>query len=155
MFSTPTTTLTLTSPSFQHQGAIPTKYTCDGQDMSPPLMIAGVPQGTKSLALIVHDPDAPGGNWDHWLLWNIPPETRHLNEGQTPDGAMAGMNDFKHQAYGGPCPPSGTHRYIFTLYALDSPLSLSAGTRRHTLEQAMQSHILAHTTLIGTYQRQR
>lgn len=149
-----TTTLALASPSFQQQGHIPAKYTCDGENISPPLTISGVPQEAKALALIVHDPDAPGGNWDHWLLWNIPPETAQLEEGRVPAGAVAGMNDFKQQAYGGPCPPSGTHRYIFTLYALDNPLTLSAGARRAALEQAMQPYILAHTELIGTYQRQ-
>jgi Raf kinase inhibitor-like YbhB/YbcL family protein len=149
-----TSTLTLTSSAFQQQGVIPARYTCDGQNISPPLTVGGVPQDAQTLALVVHDPDAPGGNWDHWVLWNIPANLERLEEGQTPPGAVTGMNDFKQQGYGGPCPPSGTHRYIFTLYALDSPLTLSAGVRRHELEQAMAPHILARTELIGVYRRQ-
>jgi Raf kinase inhibitor-like YbhB/YbcL family protein len=148
-------TLLLRSTVFNHQDAIPEKYTCDGADVSPPLTISGVPQGAESLAIIVHDPDAPGGNWDHWLLWNIAPDTTQIFENTVPEGASAGMNDFGKQTYGGPCPPSGTHRYVFTLYALDRPLRLSSGARRHALEQAMQGHILAQTELIGLYTRQR
>jgi Raf kinase inhibitor-like YbhB/YbcL family protein len=149
-----TTTLALSSPAFQQHGIIPVQYTCDGKNISPPLTIAGVPPEAKTLALIVHDPDAPGGNWDHWLLWNIPSDTKQIEEGQVPAWAVAGMNDFKQQAYGGPCPPSGTHRYIFTLAALDSPLRLSSGARRQALEQAMDGHIIAKTELIGVYRRQ-
>lgn len=133
----------LTSPAFQNNAVIPARYTCDGENVNPPLTISEVPAGTQSLALIVHDPDAPRGNWTHWLLWNIDPATTSIAENSVPAGAVQGVTDFGSAAWGGPCPPSGTHRYIFTLYALDAKLDLSA----------MQGHILEEAELVGNYQR--
>lgn len=150
-----TTTLSLSSSAFQPNGPIPAKYTCDGENMSPPISIAGVPKNAQSLTLIVHDPDAPRGNWDHWIVWNIKPNTTTIEEGTVPDGAVEGTNDFKQQAYGGPCPPSGTHRYVFALYALDRELQLASGSQRQELEKAMQGHILDQAELIGTYKSQK
>src|SRR5690348_1063049 len=109
--------LQLTSAAFTNNGVIPVRYTCNGQNLSPPLTIADVPNGAKSLALILHDPDAPRGNFTHWLLWNVGPQLSSLAEGTVPAGARQGMADFGKVAYGGPCPPSGTHRYMFDLYA--------------------------------------
>lgn len=147
------TRLHLSSPAFQAFGRIPAKYTCDGEDISPALDIAGVPEGTRSLALILDDPDAPHGTWSHWLLWNIPPETTHIEEGQTPVQSVQGTTDFRRTHYGGPCPPSGTHRYRFKLYALDKVLDLPTTTRQKDLEKAIKGHSLAQGELIGTYGR--
>ena len=146
-------TLTLASPAFEHGGNIPAKYTCDGADVSPPLIIGNVPVGTKSLALIVDDPDAPAGTWVHWVLWNIAPETRELRERTAPDNASQGKNDFRKAAYGGPCPPSGSHRYFFKLYALDTTLNLERNSTKAALEQAMKNHVLARAELMGLYRR--
>lgn len=143
----------LTSSEFANKQPIPAHYTCDGDDHNPPLSIADVPMEAKSLALIVDDPDAPMGTWLHWLVWNIPPETRQIMENVLPYGAVEGINDFRKTAYGGPCPGSGTHRYFFRLYALDTMLNLAEGSARSDLERQMSGHILAETELIGTYQR--
>jgi len=140
----------LTSTAFVEQGRIPSQHTCQGADASPPLAIADVPGGAQSLALVVDDPDAPGGTWDHWVVWNIPPATAAIAEGAEPTG-VAGKNDFDVLGYRGPCPPSGTHRYVFKLYALDTMLPLKQGSRKRDLEKAMQGHILAQATLVGTY----
>ena len=137
--------------TFQHEGQIPKECTCDGQDKIPPLEISAVPANAKSLALIVDDPDAPMGTWDHWILWNIPPNTKVVDR---PMG-VAGKNSWGKLNYGGPCPPSGTHRYYFKLYALDLMLDLPAGSNKKTLETAMKRHILAEAVLMGKYQRQR
>ena len=145
--------MTLTSPAFTDGATIPSKYTCDGADISPPLDIGNVPDGAKSLALIVDDPDAPVGTWVHWVLWDIPAQTREILENSIPAGTQQGRNDWKRNGYGGPCPPSGTHRYFFKLYALDMPLALGAGTTKKDLERAMDGHVLAHTELKGTYRR--
>ncbi len=150
-----TKTLRLTSPAFQHKGAIPLRYTCDGEESNPPLHIDGVPANAKSLALIMEDPDAPRGTFDHWVLWNIPPETQVIAENDWPEQARAGTNSFHRQTYGGPCPPSGMHRYFFTLYALNTRLDLPAGTDKHRLGEAMQGHVLDTAVLMGTYSRQR
>lgn len=147
-------TLELTSSAFNPMASIPAKYTCDGANLSPPLTLAGIPAGTADLALIVDDPDAPGGDWVHWLVWNIDPRTASFAEGATPAGAIEGVTSFGHQKYGGPCPPSGSHRYQFTLYALDKKLALSNLANKSTLLSAMQNHILTQTTLTGVYQRQ-
>ena len=145
--------LTITSPAFVHSMAIPARYTCDGQDINPPLIINAVPDGARSLALIVDDPDAPVGTWVHWLVWNISPQTREIKESSLLVGAVQGLNDWKRNRYGGPCPPSGTHRYFFKLYALDIILNLAPSTNKTALERAMQGHIIAQGELMGTYRR--
>lgn len=150
--------LELKSDSFFNGGAIPSKYTCDGADISPPLAWSGIPGGTKSLALISDDPDAPVGTWVHWVAWNIPGQSGGLKEGvekspKLADGTLQGINDFRRHGYGGPCPPSGTHRYFFKLYALDTNLNIPATSRKKDLEAAMKGHVLAETALIGTYSR--
>ncbi len=144
---------TLTSPAFTAGGPIPAKYTCDGADVSPPLVITGVPAGAQSLALIVEDPDAPRGTWVHWVVWNIAPGAAELAEDAVPVGASLGKTDFGDAAYGGPCPPSGTHRYFFKLYALDAVLSLAPRASKTSLERAMQSHVVGRAELMGTYTR--
>ncbi len=144
----------LTSSAFENNQFIPAKYTCDGEDINPPLLISDVPEGTKSLVLIVDDPDAPMGTWDHWVVWNINPSTEKIEEGQTPEGAVEGMNDFQKHPYGGPCPPSGIHHYHFKLYALDKILDIDASSRKEDVEKAMEGSILAQSELIGLYQRQ-
>ena len=146
------------SQAFAQGGLIPAKHTCDGADVSPPLAWSGAPAGTKSFALISDDPDAPVGTWVHWVMWNIPAEARALEENvpkkdTLPNGARQGTTDFKRIGYGGPCPPSGTHRYYFKLYALDAALDLQASTTRKVLEKTMQGHILAQAELTGTYSR--
>ncbi len=146
-------TLTISSPAFKHNEHIPTKFTCDGADVSPQLLIGNVPAGTKSLALIIDDPDAPRGTWVHWVVWNISPDTKEIREGAVPSGALQGMNDFRQLDYGGPCPPSGTHRYFFKLYALDTLLGLGGGASKANLERAMAGHTLARAELIGRYSR--
>jgi Raf kinase inhibitor-like YbhB/YbcL family protein len=144
--------LKLTSPAFENNKEIPSKYTCDGSDISPPLEIGGIPAEAKSLVLIVDDPDAPMGTWDHWILWNIP-LVANIDENSVPGGAVQGTNDFKKLDYGGPCPPSGTHRYMFKLYALDAILDLAEGANKDDVEKAMEGHIIAQTKLIGLYKR--
>jgi Raf kinase inhibitor-like YbhB/YbcL family protein len=144
--------MNLSSPVFKHNGPIPSKYTCDGADISPPLLIENVPPTAKSLALIVDDPDAPAGIWVHWVLWNVSPSTKDIKENTVPLGAEQGLNDFKTQSYGGPCPPSGTHRYFFKIYALDTTLALGPTTKA-SLEKAMKEHIIAQGELIGLYKR--
>ena len=146
-------TLTIASPAFPHNGMIPSKHTCDGTDVNPPLSFDNIPEKSKSLALIVDDPDAPRGTWVHWVAWNIGPGTRKIAENSVPRGARQGTNDFRKQAYGGPCPPSGTHRYFFKLYALDTSLSLNAGATKAQLEEAMKGHVLGLSELIGLYRR--
>jgi Raf kinase inhibitor-like YbhB/YbcL family protein len=152
----------VTSSAFEHRGAIPRRYTCDGDDVSPALHWSGVPEGTRSLALIVDDPDAPDPaaprmTYVHWVLYNLPADSTGLAEAiapeQLPDGTGQGVNDWGRTGYGGPCPPIGRHRYFHKLYALDTQLG---GLRRPTkaqLEAAMQGHILAQAELVGTYQR--
>jgi Raf kinase inhibitor-like YbhB/YbcL family protein len=145
--------LQITSPAFSHDGTIPSKFTCDGVDVSPPLSIVNIPEKTGSLALIVDDPDAPAGTWVHWVVWNILPGSREIPENSVPRGAIQGTNDFGKQRYGGPCPPSGTHRYFFKLYALDASLALKPGARKGQVEEAMKGHVLAQAELVGLYRR--
>lgn len=145
--------LSLSSPAFQHNSHIPAKYTCDGTDVNPPLVVANSAPGARSLALIVDDPDAPRGTWVHWVVWNISPDTREIKEHTVPSGASEGMNDFRKRSYGGPCPPSGTHRYFFKLYALDTTLALGSSTTKADLEQAMKGHILVQAEFVGLYAR--
>ncbi|HJV36540.1 YbhB/YbcL family Raf kinase inhibitor-like protein [Geomonas sp.] len=143
----------LTCPAFNHGSQIPSKYTCDGENTNPHMVIHGVPDRTKSLALVVEDPDAPAGLWIHWVMWNISPEVKEIKEHTVPFGAKEGINTTKHVGYTGPCPPSGTHRYFFRLYALDMKLDLPQTTQRDDLETAMAQHILGTTELMGTYSR--
>lgn len=142
--------LTVTSPGFEADGTIPSKYTCDGKDVNPPLLIGQVPPETRSLALIVDDPDAPAGTWVHWVMWNIPP-AGEIRENDAP--GMQGMNDFSKHRYNGPCPPSGVHRYFFKVYALDDVLNIPASSDKGDLERAMAPHILAYGELVGRYSR--
>lgn len=155
-------TLILKSPAFVHNGAIPRQYTCQGADESPPLEWSGLPAGTKSLALIVDDPDAPDPaapkmTWVHWVLYNIPPAATGLKEAVKPDalpaGTREGVNDWNRTGYGGPCPPIGRHRYYHKLYALDTVLSDLKRPNKAALEKAMKGHILGHAELIGAYQK--
>lgn len=151
--------LTLRSTAFKEGEAIPKKYTCDDADNSPPLAWEGVPEKTKSLALIADDPDAPRGTWTHWVVYNLPAQTKELPENEPKqeslsNGAKQGNNDFKKAGYGGPCPPPGNpHRYFFKLYALDTELNLDAGATKDKLLAAMAGHVLADGQLMGTYQR--
>jgi Raf kinase inhibitor-like YbhB/YbcL family protein len=142
--------LAVRSPAFSDMGMIPSKYTCEGENVSPPLEIGQVPMEARSLALIFEDPDAPAGNWLHWLVWNIP-VTHVIQEGDIP--GEQGLNDFGRRAYGGPCPPSGTHRYHFKVYALDDLLELPSGSRRPAVEAAMRDHIVGFGEAIGLYKR--
>ena len=149
----------LESPTFQDKGKIPKKYTCDGGNISPPLIWKEPLQGTKSFALIADDPDAPVGAWVHWILYDLPAETQELAEGVSkigslPKGAKQGMTDFSRAEYGGPCPPPGpSHRYFFKLYALDAVLQLPPNSTKADLLMAMNGHVLAQADLAGTYQR--
>jgi hypothetical protein len=145
--------LELKSPAFSYGGPIPPKYTCDGSDVSPPLQIQGLPGGTRSLALIVDDPDAPRGTWVHWVVWNIPPGATRIKEGRLPQGAVEGVNDFGRRGWGGPCPPYGLHRYFFKLYALDTVLQLPQRANKAQLLKAMKGHVLAEAVLLGRYRR--
>ena len=156
--------LTLTSPAFRHNGDIPSRYTCDGDDVSPPLSWSGVPGNAKSLVLIVDDPDAPDPKapkmtWVHWVLYNIPPNATGLAEAPAakdlPRGTLEGSNDWKRTGYGGPCPPVGRHRYFYKLYALDTVLPDLGRPAKATLEKAMRGHIIAQVELIGGYARMR
>jgi Raf kinase inhibitor-like YbhB/YbcL family protein len=156
--------LKLTSAQFHNMSPIPKKYTCEGGDVSPPLAWADAPYNTKSFALIVDDPDAPDPRapkrtWVHWLVYNLPADTSSLGEGLTagalPLGAAEGVNDFRQEDYGGPCPPIGRHRYFFKLYALDERLNVPDRPDKATLERAMQGHVLEKAELVGTYEKVR
>lgn len=143
----------LTSPAFIDNQHIPDQYTCHGEDISPPLRIEDVPEKTVSLALIVDDPDAPKGDWVHWVMWNIPAGTREIPEDGVPPGATEGSTDFGTIGYGGPCPPSGIHRYHFKLYALDTMVSLDSTATKKDLLEAISGHSIDETLLIGLYGR--
>ncbi len=152
-------TLSISSPSFKEGEKIPAKYTCQGQDISPQLTCSGVPEHTKSLALIMDDPDAPGGTFTHWVIFNIPPNSSGLPEAvptepQLPDGSQQGRNDPGKIGYNGPFPPPGRpHHYRFTLYALDKKLDLKAGASKEQLLRAMEGHIIEQGRLTGIFQR--
>ncbi len=157
-------TLTIASDAFQHQGDIPPRYTCDGADLSPPLAWTGLPEGTRSLALIVDDPDAPDPSapkmiWVHWVLYNIPPNSTGLPEGVTdanlPAGTLPGLNDWNRAVYGGPCPPIGRHRYFHKLYALSTVLPDLGQPTKKELENAMEGYVLSRAELIGGYRKRR
>ena len=143
--------LTIRSTAFQHNSLIPKKYTCDGQEVNPPLTIEGIPKEAKRLALLIEDPDASSGTFDHWVVWNIPPQTTKISENSVP--GTEGRNSSSQSGYASPCPPSGTHRYFFKVYALDIELSLSVESTKKDLENAMQGHIVAKGELIGLYHR--
>jgi Raf kinase inhibitor-like YbhB/YbcL family protein len=150
--------LSLTSPAFKHGKSIPSMYSCDGEDVSPPLKWSEPPKGTVSFGLLVDDPDAPGRTWVHWVMFNIPPEKRELKENvekksQLPNGTRQGLNDFGRSGYGGPCPPGSTHRYFFRLYALDDKFQLSHHATKSDVMKAMDGHILGTGELMGTYSR--
>ena len=142
------------SPVFANNQNIPKKYSCDGGDISPSLRIYDVPKVTRSLALVVDDPDAPGGTWVHWTLWNIEPDTEEILEATVPAGAVEGETSFGTCGYGGPCPPSGTHRYFFKIYALDEMLNISEDADKKQLFQAMKGRILDEAELVGLYSRE-
>ena len=157
-------TFRIESGSFRHNEMIPVRYTCDGRDISPSLTWSGIPAGTKSLVLIVDDPDAPDPaapkmTWVHWILYNIPPEVPGLEENisaaSLPAGTKEGINDWGRTGYGGPCPPMGRHRYFFKLYALDMDLADLEMPTKVQVEQAFAGHIIAQTELVGVYQRSR
>lgn len=149
----------LTSPVFEHEESIPERYTCTGEDVNPPLEINNVPSDAKSLVLICDDPDAatdpngPGHDFDHWILWNINPKSRSIQENYTPPNTTVGENSAGKQEYMGPCPPTGKHRYFFKLYALDTELDLPEGSDKEDLEDGLAGHVIAQTELIGTYQK--
>jgi Raf kinase inhibitor-like YbhB/YbcL family protein len=145
----------ITSSAFQEGGNIPSKFTCDGVDTSPPLHFEQIPAEAKSLALIVDDPDAPSGLFTHWLVWNIDPKTMAIPEGSAPTSAVQGKNDFGKSGYGGPCPPSGTHRYFLKIFALDRQLDLAAGSNRAELDAAMRGHVVAQGELMARYSRRK
>lgn len=154
--------LTIRSPAFSHGGAIPAVHTCEGKDVSPALEFAGAPEGTKSLALVVHDPDAPDPkapriDWVHWVLYNLPAACKGLPqaviESALPPGTLPGVTDFKRTGWGGPCPPIGKHRYFFVLFALDKVLDDLGTPTRQRLERAFAPHVLERAELIGTYQK--
>ncbi len=150
--------ISVTSKEFSEAGLIPKKFTCDGKDVSPSLSWTGIPAGARSIALICDDPDAPMGTWVHWVVYNMPAEVKGLPEGVTatnglPSGATQGINDFRKYDYGGPCPPSGTHRYYFKIYALDTQLDLKAGASKSELLKAMEGHIMSQGQLMARYKR--
>lgn len=144
----------ITSEEFNNCEYMPPDFTCDGENINPPFEIHDVPDHTRSLALIMDDPDAPGGSFVHWLVWNIPPETKEIDGGNSiPLDAVCGTTSFGRIGYGGPCPPSGEHRYFFKLYALDIILDLPETANKNNLEKAMQDHILDKAELVGIYER--
>lgn len=141
----------ISSPHFKNEEMIPKRFTCDGEDINPSLTISDLPANTESLALIVKDPDAPSKTWIHWVVYDIP-KTQEIQEDSVP--GKLGLNDFGKKEYGGPCPPSGSHRYMFELYALDQNLNMEEGKTSAEIEKAMERHILDKTQLVGLYQRQ-
>lgn len=146
-------TMKITSSAFAYNEKIPPKYTCDGENVSPPLEFIDIPKDAKSLVLIVDDPDAPSKTWVHWVIYNINPNVSEVAENTVPDGGIEAMTDFGKPGYGGPCPPLGTHRYFFKLYALDTLLTLPQNADKKTAEEAMKEHILGSAELIGLYSR--
>jgi hypothetical protein len=147
-------TLKLSSPAFGNNGEIPQKYTCDGDDVNPPLQISGIPEGTQSLVLIVDDPDAPLKTWTHWVVYNIPPGTTSIPENSFPQNAKHGINTGGSTEYSGPCPPSGTHRYIFKLYALNTIDTSEIRRDKASIENFMKNRIIDQTQLTGVYSKQ-
>ncbi|MCX6792006.1 MAG: YbhB/YbcL family Raf kinase inhibitor-like protein [Candidatus Gottesmanbacteria bacterium] len=147
------TSMKLTSPAFENYKKIPALYTCDGKKMHPPVAISGVPSATKSLALIVDDPDAPGGTFTHWVIWNINPSTEEIAEGSVPEKSQEGTTSAGSIGFTPPCPPSSTHRYFFTLYALDAKLGLDGKATKMDVENAIAGHVMVQSLLVGVYSR--
>ena len=147
--------MNIISPAFEHTHPIPTQYTCDGVNHQPPLTISDVPKEAQSLALVVEDPDAPMKVFTHWLIYDLPPSTQHISEQEVPPGATEGTNDFGTRGYKGPCPPSGTHHYVFRLFALDTRLVLPEGARKEDVLAKLKGHVLATAELVGTYSRSK
>ena len=144
----------ITSPAFQNNSKIPSKYTCDAEDRSPELVFSEVPENAQSLVLISHDPDAPRpGGWTHWIIINMDPKTPGIGEGERPNSGLELNTDFGRPGYGGPCPPSGSHRYYFYLYALDAPLDLDVRAGKEDVEAAMEGHVIEKAEWMGTYER--
>ncbi|MFA6300993.1 MAG: YbhB/YbcL family Raf kinase inhibitor-like protein [Candidatus Paceibacterota bacterium] len=142
----------LESPEFENSGDIPSKFTCDGEGINPPLVFSDVPKEAKSLVLLMDDPDAPSGTWDHWVIFNMPPDTKTIEENSTPAG-IVGKNTRGNNKYGPPCPPDREHRYFFKLYALDTMLTLDTNATKQNVLDAIQGHILADAELMGRYNR--
>jgi hypothetical protein len=143
----------ISSPAFENNGKIPSTYACDGVNTNPPLKIENIPREAKSLALIFDDTDAPRGSYVHWILWNIDPGVKEIKENSVPEGAIQGLNDFKKNHYGGPCPPGRAHKYVFKIYALNSPLKLDPNSTKRDLEKAMEGRVLAQAQWAGVYKR--
>lgn len=143
----------LSSPAFIQNGPIPVEHSCDGEDVSPPLEVSGVPPGAKSLALVVEDPDAPIGTWTHWTAWNLAPTITRIERGGVPGDATEGVTSYGEAGYRGPCPPYGTHRYFFRLYALDTVLTLPPSSDARELRAALETHAIDAAGLVGTYRR--
>lgn len=143
----------LLSPDFKNNEIIPGKFTCDGLNINPELKIYGIPDNAMSLVVVLDDPDSVGGDWSHWVVWNIDPKTDTIAENSIPAGAVVGKNDFGENKYGGPCPPSGSHKYIFHLYALDTVLNIPENSTKTDLLKAMEGHLIAETKLMGVYSR--
>jgi Raf kinase inhibitor-like YbhB/YbcL family protein len=144
--------LKIASSTFENNGHIPSKYTCDGENINPLLKISGVDENVKSLVLIMDDPDSPTGIWDHWIIFNLDPSIKEIKEGEKPNG-VEGINSWGNIGYGGPCPGSGEHRYFFNLYSLDAILDLKEGSTKKETEKAMENHVLQETKIIGLYKR--
>jgi len=147
--------MNISSSAFAHNDSIPSKYTCDGKDINPPLLISDVPANSKNLVLIIDDPDSPNGTFTHWTVWNIDPALKEIPENSVPKNGIEGVTDFGKIGYGGPCPGTGKHRYFFKLYALDAKFELAKGATKKDIEKAMAGHILAKSELIGFYQRSK
>ena len=147
--------LKVTSPAFENNKIIPSKYGCDGGNVNPAIRIENVPPGAKSLALLLDDQDAPRRTYVHWILWNLDPSTKEIKENSVPEGAVQGLNDFKKNTYGGPCPPTRPHRYALLVYALDVRLNLDPKSGKAELEKAMEGHIIAQGQLMGVYKREK
>lgn len=145
----------ITSSAFEDRQQIPPQYTCNGEDINPPLEFSDIPQGAKSLVLTVDDPDAPEGTWTHWVVYNISPELREVKENSIPDDGEEGITSFGKTGYGGPCPPSGTHRYFFKLYALNRTLTLEGNPDKDTILENIKDSIIAQAELVGLYTQQR
>ena len=147
-------TMKILSTAFENNQNIPAKYTCEAENINPPLLIAETPENAKSLALIVNDPDASSGDWVHWIVWNIDPKTTAIKENSIPTSGVQGQTDFGQNKWNGPCPPSGTHHYHFKIYSLDTILEIPPTFKKAELEEAMQGHILEQSETVGLYQKQ-
>jgi Raf kinase inhibitor-like YbhB/YbcL family protein len=143
----------ISSTAFENKGFIPKNYTCDGSDVNPPLTFRDLPEGTKDIVLIVDDPDSPSGSWTHWVVWNVNPSLEGVDEGAVPEGALQGRNDFGNIGWGGPCPHGGTHRYRFSLYAIDSKITAEEGKAKDDILQLIKGHVLESAVLVGLYKR--